>query len=514
MVVSDEILVIGAGIGGLCVALALGPTGAHVTLLERDGPPPTGDVDEAFNDWRRRGVGHLRQSHAFLARLREIIRIDHPALHKALLDTGVRELSFEGILSPMQKARYVATAEDQRFTLLTSRRTTMELVIRRYVEGLANVSIRSNVFVKSLITEPGPSGTPVVRGLNLDVGGVETQSMAAIVVDAGGKSGALIDQLTQAGAAISDESETAGILYFTRHYRLNPGTNEPKRDGNPPFNGDLGYLKFGVFPGDNGCFSITICVPEIEYELRKSAVDPEQWEKMMQALPGMAVWTASGISSPTSKVFGMGDLFSHWRGLVTDGTPAVLGYFPLGDTLIRTNPLYGRGCSFAAVQAYILRDVLAQTSDPAARVIAYDKRVRAELHPYFKNMRDQDRSAIKRSEQILTPDYRPRLKARLAKRFIEDAVGPAMRYDIGLLREAMRAFHMFEDPGAWLKRPKNMMRILYYWARGRNRNAAAYPPKPGPDRAAMMQRLGLSAEADVILLAERRSSLELKQETA
>ena len=31
--------------------------------------------------------------------------------------------------------------------------------------------------------------------------------------------------------------------------------------------------KFGVFPGDNGCFSITLCVPEVEEELRKKIVD-------------------------------------------------------------------------------------------------------------------------------------------------------------------------------------------------------------------------------------------------
>ena len=70
----EAVLVIGAGIAGLCTALALGPTGRQVTLLERDDGPPSGDPDAAFRDWNRRGVGHLRQSHAFLARLGKIIR--------------------------------------------------------------------------------------------------------------------------------------------------------------------------------------------------------------------------------------------------------------------------------------------------------------------------------------------------------------------------------------------------------------------------------------------------------
>ena len=44
-----------------------------------------------------------------------------------------------------------------------------------------------------------------------------------MVVDASGKSGFTIEQLKEEGAPIPEESETAGILYFTRHYRLRPG---------------------------------------------------------------------------------------------------------------------------------------------------------------------------------------------------------------------------------------------------------------------------------------------------
>jgi len=77
---TERVLVIGAGMAGLWTALALAPTGREITLLERDPPPPKGDADEAFEHWTRRGVGHLRHSHAFLARLRLIIRDEHPEL--------------------------------------------------------------------------------------------------------------------------------------------------------------------------------------------------------------------------------------------------------------------------------------------------------------------------------------------------------------------------------------------------------------------------------------------------
>src|SRR3569833_3146869 len=76
----ERVLVIGAGMAGLWCALALALTGREVTLLERDPPPPPGGPDVAFDDWQRRGVGHLRHSHAFLARLHSLLRDEHPAL--------------------------------------------------------------------------------------------------------------------------------------------------------------------------------------------------------------------------------------------------------------------------------------------------------------------------------------------------------------------------------------------------------------------------------------------------
>lgn len=420
---------------------------------------------------------------------------------------GVRELGFESMLWPSQKATYVPKPVDAEFTILTSRRTTLELVMRRYVETLPNVTIRSGAMVRRLLTERDPSGVLKVVGVLVDEGdGEERELRAPIVIDAGGKNSSAIEQLIDEGAPVAEEGETAGILYFTRHYRLKPGRTEPPREGNPPAAGDLGYLKFGVFPGDNNCFSITMCAPEIEYEIRKAIVHPEMWDKMIDNLPGLKVWCDAEQAEPTSRVFGMGDLHSRWRDLVRDGKPAVLGFFAVGDCLVRTNPLYGRGCSLAAVQAYMVRDALAETSDPAGRLLAYHRRVRGELRPYYLAMRSQDRNAIKRAERALTPGYKPTLRHKVLRSFAEDAITPAIRFDIDLLRESMRGFHMLEHPNAWFRRPKNFAKIIGYWARGKKRNAAAYAPRPGPKREAMMRALGLSPEADIVILAERRAA--------
>ena len=303
---------------------------------------------------------------------------------------------------------------------------------------------------------------------------------------------------------IPESAEPCGVIYFTRHYRLHPGVSEPPRS-KAAATGDLGYLKFGIFPADNGCFSITLCVPEVEETLRQAIVDPEIFDNICRELPGVAPWIAADVSAPASKVFGMGKLESRWRELAPGGAPAVLGFFPVGDSVVRTNPLYGRGCSFAGVSAHLLRDTLEARSDPAERMVAYRQGLEVELRPYYDFMLQADRSAIKRAHQALTPGWRPTARQKLARSFLEDGVGIAIRKDADLLRAFLRGFHMLEHPQAWLRRPENLGKILGTWAQGRKRNAALYPAKGGPDREAMLTRIGVSVTADIERLAAART---------
>jgi len=491
---AERVLVIGAGMAGLWTALALAPTGREVTLLERDPPPPEGDPDAAFLDWNRRGVGHLRHSHAFLARLRLIIRDEHPELLAELLEAGCRDLPFEGGLTDIHQRDFRPQPVDRDLVVLTSRRTTLEMIMRRYVERQPNVTIRSESFVKRLLVTPGT--IPTVTGVVVeDAGGIH-ELTADLVVDAGGRTSQAFEQLAEAGVKVPEESETCGILYFTRHYRLNPGEAEPGRS-KLALTGDLEYLKFGVFPADNGCFSITLCVPEIELELRKSIVDPQVFDGICARLPGLAPWIEPAKAQPISKVFGMGDLSSRWRTLANDSRASVLGFLPVGDSLVRTNPLYGRGCSFAAVSAHLLRDAITASADPAARVLLYQSAIHRELRPYYDVMRNMDRDAVRRARRALTPGYRPSLRGRVTRSFLEDGVAIAVRSDADLLRAALKGFHMLEHPQAWLKRPANIAKILGYWTRGKARNAEAYRPRGGPEREEMLTALGISPEADM-----------------
>lgn len=492
---SERVLVIGAGMAGLFTALALGGSGRTVEVLERDPPAPEGDADDAFEHWNRRGVGHLRHSHAFLARLRKVIADNHPALLEELLASGVQELKFADGLNDAARARYRPEPGDASLTVLTSRRTTLELVMRRYVERMTGVTIRSGVNVTGLLGGLDEEGRYVVRGLSLEDADGAREETADIVVDAAGRMSQGFEWLAEAGISFDEEEEDAGILYYTRHWRLLPGQSEPPR-GVAPAAADMGYIKYGVFPGDNRCFSVTLAVPEIEQTLRQAIMHPEVFDRICALIPGVKAWTDPEKSEPISKVFGMGDLKSRWRNTVRDGKPIALNLFFAGDGLVRTNPLYGRGCSFAAVETHLLRDVLNNHKRPGARAIAYQDAVTSGLRPYYQEMLTQDRSAIRRARNALNPAYSPRLKARMMKSFGEDAITPALRSDPALLREFMRGFHMLEPSSTWLKRPSNIAKVLGAWATPKPAKVAYYPPRLGPDRREMFEALGLSATAD------------------
>jgi flavin-dependent dehydrogenase len=70
----------------------------------------------------------------------------------------------------------------------------------------------------------------------------------------------------------------------------------------------------------------------------------------------------------------------------------VLGFHAIGDAHTCTNPIYGRGCSLAAVQATLLADALAEhPDDPRARAEAYEGACAREVEPWYRSSVQLDR---------------------------------------------------------------------------------------------------------------------------
>jgi len=490
---NERVLIAGSGIAGLGAALALGNGSRDITLVDRDPPPPQGSAEDAFSHWERRGATQLRHSHVFLGRLTTLIRERYPELLKELLDSGARIFTFADGLPPALKGRYAPATGDEDLGILFSRRTTLELVMRRYAARLPGVTFIDDAGIRGLVTARDGASLSAT-GLKIDRAGKNEILNADVVVDASGRNSSFPDWLRAEGATVTEEESPAGILYFTRHYRLRDGMDEPPRDGTPVA-GDMGYMKFAVFNADNRHFSITLATPEIETDLRVLIVRPDIFDRICAEIPGCARWTDPERSEPASPVYAMGNLKSVWRSYMKNGEPQVLGFFALGDAAVRTNPLYGRGCSAGVVHAHILRAALDATRNPTARAKKVEEDTRAALRSYYDAMVRQDLQAIRRAEHERDPHYRPGRRARLARSFIEDAIGPATRGDLEVLRGFSRAFHMIDDPTEWLKRPQILAKVLAFWAMPKAVKQAKgfYPPKAGPERSTLFEKLDLAA---------------------
>jgi 2-polyprenyl-6-methoxyphenol hydroxylase-like FAD-dependent oxidoreductase len=488
----ESILVAGAGIAGLGAALALCDPNRTLILIDRDPPPPDASPEEAFHTWERRGATQLRHSHAFLGRLTTLIRERYPALMEELLAAGARVFTFQDGLPPALRDRYIAAPGDEDMAFLFSRRTTLELVMRRHVARLPGVSFLTDTGVRGLLAHR-TDGVLVVDGLKVEHAGETAELRADITIDASGRNTLFPEFLRAEGVTVTEEESPAGILYFTRHYRLRDGQDEPSRDG-PPGAGDLGYIKYGVFVADNRHFSITLAVPEIETDLRLAIIRPEKFDTVCAQIPGCARWTDNARAEPVGPVYAMGNLISLWRSTLKDGKPQVLNFFAIGDAAVRTNPLYGRGCSAGVVHAHILRSAFSATADPRERALIVERETHATLRPYYDTMVKQDIQSIRRARNERDPAYTPKFRARIMKSFIDDAIVPATRGDLAVLRVSSRAFHMIDDPVAWLKRPTILAGILKMWATPASRKRAAqlYPPRLGPERHEMLARVGLA----------------------
>jgi len=490
----QSILVAGTGIAGLGAALAFGNSDYRVTLIDHDPATPEGSPEEAFQNWERRGATQLRHSHVFLGRLTTLLRTRYPHLLQELLDSGARIFGFADGLPPTLQDSYRPRQGDDDLVILFSRRTTLELVMRRYASRLPNVTVLNDAGVRGLIANRDDGGPLALGGLKVERNGTVEDIRADVVVDASGRNTSFPDWLRAAGATVTEEESPAGILYFTRHHKLHDGADEPVRDGTPGA-GDLGYIKFGVFPADNRHFSVTLAVPEIETALRLAIVKPEIFDAICREIPGCARWVDPERSEPASRVFSMGNLKSVWRSYVHAGQPQALNFFAVGDAIVRTNPLYGRGCSAGVVHAHLLRQTLDTSDNPRTRAILFDDDTRKELRPFYDSMVRQDKQAIRRAEHERDPDYVPSFRARTMKSFIEDAIGPATRGDIEILRAFSRAFHMIDDPNEWLKKPATLAGLMRFWAMPEKTKRARgfYPPKFGPERAQILSKLNLAA---------------------
>jgi len=216
---------------------------------------------------------------------------------------------------------------------------------------------------------------------------------------------------------------------------------------------------------------------------------------------------------PITEVHVMGGLLNRRVDFLDEaGQPIVLGFHAAGDAHTCTNPLYGRGCSLAMVQATLLADALADhPDDPAARAIAYEEASRREVLPWYRASVNQDRlnraetavdaaaeaaadpahlasdQPVPAGEPTSAADDAAAIEKAFMRDLMKDGLMPAVRTDATVFRAFVRSFNLLDPPDALITDPEVVGRVMTAYQDRDQR-----PPEPplGPPRHELLASLG------------------------
>ncbi|HEV2776374.1 MAG TPA: hypothetical protein VGV90_12340 [Solirubrobacteraceae bacterium] len=341
-------VVAGGGVAGLATSLAVARAGHEAVVLERDRVHPGGPHDGAF-DVERRGIPHYFQPHAFLPRGRRLLSDWAPDVLDALLDAGAERQDLA------LKLRGPRQPGDEDLVYLWVRRPVIEWALRRAAAAEPAIEIIAGVRVTGLLSSA--DGAARATGVTVDEGG---PIRGDVVVDALGRY-----RCPAGWPRATGEATDSGAVYYCRYFRLAAGVEHLDAPILNP-RGDLGYMGFNTFRGDNRTFAVILLVPAADHELRMLRHE-EAWRAACSEITPLDVMTSTDYGRPITGVMPMGGLMNVDR----TGDPLVSGIVAVGDAFCHTDPAFAYGLSFALAHAQALADASAEAPDVDAIVQRY-----------------------------------------------------------------------------------------------------------------------------------------------
>jgi 2-polyprenyl-6-methoxyphenol hydroxylase-like FAD-dependent oxidoreductase len=472
----ETILVLGAGMAGLSLALALEGSGKRLVIVERDPEPPAIAPHEAFESWKRSGVAQFRHPHVFVGRLHGLLCTRYPQLFAELTAAGFRGSPLAEHLPPGLREGYPPHPDDVHVAPLYGRRPTFEYVLRRHVGRFAHVRFEHGATAQGLLCEGEPGALRVV-GLEIKRGDVRETLRGDVVVDAAGKNSPVAGWLEQLGVAIKMRNQPSQLSYFCRHYRLRDGEVEPEHR---ELSADLDYLKYAIFYAERGHFAIAFGCAEDEPDLVDLLRRPEGFESMCQQIPGLARWVSR--AEPVTKVLGAGKIANRWTHVARESQAR--GLFLLGDAAFEANPIYGRGCAAAFVQSHVLAEALVKESQWSRRAARFRAGLQAEIYPHHRASGWADRLFRNRAQRARGKRASP--WQWFVTQVYERVVVPAVLVDLVLAREILLAMAM-DNPAGPIRVARFLLRIVRVRLSTPGNAALLLPPIP--DRVDLLERV-------------------------
>jgi 2-polyprenyl-6-methoxyphenol hydroxylase-like FAD-dependent oxidoreductase len=331
----------GGGVAGLAAGLAVARAGHQAVVVERDHVMAQDGPEDAF-DVVRKGIPHFQQPHTFLPRGRQVLRSLAPDVVDTLLDVGAEEQDIAAKLSGERQPG------DEDLVYLWVRRPVIEWALRRAAAAEPGVELLAGRHVTGLMPDHG--------GLLLD----NNDAIAAdVVVDALGRY-----RCPPNWPRAKAEPSECGAIYYCRYFALADGAEHLAGPWLLNPRGDLGYMGFNTFRGDNRTFAVILLVPSADHELR-ALKDNQAWMAAARAITPLNQMTSPDHARPITDVMPMGGLAN------IDRTKGVPGLVPVGDALCHTDPAFAYGLSFALVHAQALANASARHTTPEDLTEAY-----------------------------------------------------------------------------------------------------------------------------------------------
>jgi 2-polyprenyl-6-methoxyphenol hydroxylase-like FAD-dependent oxidoreductase len=344
-------VIAGGGVAGLAAALAVARAGHEAVVLERDPIEASGPPETAF-ELERRGIPHYFQPHAFLPRGRRLLADWAPDVLDALVEAGAdpQDLTL--------KLRGPRRPGDEDLVYLWVRRPVIEWALRRAAAAEPSVELVHGVRVAGLLTGEGrAAGVAVEEGEPV---------RGDLVVDALGR------YRTPPGwPRAAGEPTDSGAIYYCRCFELAEGVDHLDAPILNP-RGDLGYIGFNTFRGDNRTFAVILLVPAADHDLRVLR-HGAAWEEACRAITPLDTMTSADYGRPITEVMPMGGLMNVDR----TGDPGIAGIVAVGDAFCHTDPAFAWGLSFSLGHA----GALAEAAGEAPDADAVAERFRANAGP-------------------------------------------------------------------------------------------------------------------------------------
>jgi 2-polyprenyl-6-methoxyphenol hydroxylase-like FAD-dependent oxidoreductase len=454
-----KLVVAGGGVAGLAAALAVARAGHHAVVLERDLVDPGGSPHSAF-DLERGGIPHYFQPHAFLPRGRRLLQDWAADVLDALVDAGADSQDVA------LKLRGPREPGDEDLVYLWVRRPVIEWALRRAAAAEPAVEIRAGVRVTGLLRSDDGASRAV--GVSVDVGDAVRGD---VVVDALGRYRCPPGWPRAPGAPTE-----SGAIYYCRYFELAAGVEHL---GAPILNprGDLGYMGFNTFRGDNRTFAVIVLAPSADRELRVLRHE-SAWMAACAAITPLDVMTSAEYGRPITDVMPMGGLMNVDR----TGDPGVAGIIAVGDAFCHTDPAFAYGLSFSIAHAEMLARAAAEVPDTDALV----ERYRADAGPEARERHelacatDLARGRRWNGEPL---DFRRRDGSYPLFSFVGALA--AAPYDDLVLRRTIRRIGLLDRTAVFDGDDPLHERIEAIL----KRLAASPPTRPGPHREEMLARV-------------------------